>query len=154
MKARTLITSLIAGSLVLGSSTLVYASQKSDCDRQQRMEQRMEKRLERMTQELDLTPKQQAEVSKLWQEHRPEYKQRRQQGLQALNPNADDYARQVEQQIRTAQQQLAQRMKARADQKAALYAILTPEQEQKFEQLREQRGQRHERRHRGHAGEW
>ena len=45
MKARTLITSLIAGSLVLGSSTLVYASQKSDCDRQQRMEQRMEKQI-------------------------------------------------------------------------------------------------------------
>jgi Spy/CpxP family protein refolding chaperone len=43
----------------------------------------------------------------------------------------------VQQHIEQAQQQMAKHMQARADHKAALYDILTPEQEQKLEQMRD-----------------
>jgi Spy/CpxP family protein refolding chaperone len=138
MKTRSLITSLIAGSLVLGSSVAVFAGQKGNCDRDSRQEQRAEKRLERMTEKLALTPDQQAAIKTLWQQQtRPERSAMARNGLQGLDPNADNYDRQVQQHIEQAQQQMAKHMQARADHKAALYDILTPEQEQKLEQMRD-----------------
>jgi len=150
MKTRSLITSLIAGSLVLGSSAAVFASQKGNCDRDSRQEQRAEKQLERMTEKMALTTDQQAAIKALWQQQtRPERSAMPHKGLQGLDPNAKDYARQVQQHIEQAQQQMARHMQARADHKAALYDILTPEQEQKLEQMRD-RNDRHK--GKGHHG--
>lgn len=154
MKTRSLMTSLIAGSLVLGSSAAVFAGQKANCDRDNRQEQRAEKRLERMSEKLALTPDQQAAIKTLWQQQtRPERSAMPHKGLQGLDPNAEDYGRQVQQHIEQAQQQMAQRLQARADHKAALYDILTPEQEQKLEQMRDQRDQHKGKGHHGRGAE-
>jgi len=142
MKKRPLIASLIAGSIVLGSSAAVFAGQKGNCDREARQAQHAEKRLERMTEKLALTTEQQDAVKALWQQQDAPDRSATPQGLQGLNPNADDYTQQVQQHIKQAQQRLAQHLQARADHKAALYEILTPEQEQKLEQMRD-RADRH-----------
>jgi Spy/CpxP family protein refolding chaperone len=144
MKKRSLIVSLIAGSLVLGSSAGVLAGSKAGCERDGRQHaQWAEKRLERMSKKLDLTAEQQEAIKSLWQQQaKSERPDRPRTGLQRLNPNADDYAEQVQQQIALAQQRVAQHLQARADHKAALYAILTPEQEEMLQQMYE-RGSYH-----------
>lgn len=142
MKQRSLIVSLIAGSIVLGSSAAVLAGQKGNCDRETRQAPHAEKRLERMTETLALTSEQQDAIKALWQRQNTPDRSSMPQGLQSLNPNADDYPQQVQRHIAQAQQQLAQHLQTRADHKAALYEILTPEQEQKLEQMRD-RADRH-----------
>lgn len=150
MKKNSLIVSLIAGSLALGSSAAVLAGPKGGSERDGRQyEQRAEKRLERMSKKLDLTAEQQEAIKSLWQQQaKSERPDRPRAGLQRLNPNADDYAEQVQQQIVQAQQRVAQHLQARADHKAALYEILTPEQEEKLQQMHE-RGSHHKGKDRG-----
>jgi len=145
MNTRRLISSLIAGSLVLGGSAAVFAGQKAGCETDH--EQRMQQRLQRMSETLALTPDQQEAVQALWQQDKPKRQPQHDRGLKALDPNAADYQQQVQQHIAKAQQQLAARLQARADHKAALYAILTPEQEQTLEQMRERKPE-----HRGKHG--
>lgn len=138
MKKRPLITSMIIGSLILGGSTSVFAAQKDRCDNGDRQEQRMQKRLERMADKLQLTADQQSAIKALWaKQEKPERPPMPDKGLRALDPNADDYAQQVQKHIEQAQERIAQRMKAQAEYKAALYDILTPEQEEKLEQMRD-----------------
>lgn len=153
MNKRPLITSLIAGSLILGSSAAALADQKTRCDSDSKREQQMDRRFEKMSDALKLSPDQQTAIKALWQGAQPEHAaQQRPEELQKLDPNANDYAQQVQQHIAQAQQQLAQRMQARANHKAALYEILTPEQEQALEQMRERHGEhrdQHPDRHHG-----
>ncbi|MBR9827511.1 MAG: hypothetical protein GYB41_02490 [Oceanospirillales bacterium] len=141
MNTRRLISSLIAGSLVLGGSAAVFAGQKAGCETDH--EQRMQQRLQRMSETLVLTPTQQEAVQALWQQGRPARQMQLGNGLKALDPNAANYQEQVQQHITQAQQQLAKRLQARADHKAALYAILTPEQEKTLEQTRELQAEPH-----------
>lgn len=147
MKTRRLVSGLIAGSLVLGGSAAVFASQQAGCDADN--QQRMQKRLQRMSKTLALTPSQQDAIQTLLQQDKPERQMQRGNVLKALDPNPADYQAQVQQHIAQAQQQLTKRLQARADHKAALYAILTPEQEHTLEQLRERQSEHHGK-HRSH----
>jgi len=138
MKTRFLMSSLMVGSLLLASGTaVVFAGERGDCERGDRQQQRMEKRLAWMTQKLALTPEQQAAIEALWQQPSRSGGATMPRGwLRDLDPNAEDYPLQVQQQIEQAQRQLAQHLQARAERRAALYEILTPEQERQLEQMR------------------
>jgi len=147
MNARKMMVSALTLSLIAGSSALAYAGQKGDCTG----EHRIDKRLEHMTSALNLDQTQQAAVKELLTqraEQRSAHKPgNRYSGLTALDPNAPDYQQQVQALIKEMQQNMAQRMQAHADHKAALYAILTPEQEQKLTEMRSER--KHRRHHDG-----
>lgn len=149
MKARKMMVSALAVTLVAGSSALVYAGQKGgDC-----AADRAERRVERLARELQLDAAQQASLRALFADQADRLQARQEPPharLEGLDPNASDYQQQVQQQIARMQQQLAERMQARADFKASLYAILTPEQEQQLAQLRERRHDRPEHRGQGH----
>ena len=154
MNARKMMVSTLAISLIAGSSALAYAGQKGDCN----ADKRIDKRLEHMTSTLGLDQTQQTAVMEVLTkqaELRPAHKQGHQRmALAALDPNAPDYQQQVQALIGKMQEDLGQRGQTRADQKAELYAILTPEQEQKLADMRDKRKHhRHEgSRHKDHAG--
>lgn len=156
MNTRKMMVSTLAIALITGSSALAYAGQKAGCN----AAERADKRLQQMTRQLNLDAAQQASVKALLADRaaqQPMSKRGQQAGLAGLDPNAADYQQQVQQQIARMQQHLAQRMQARADFKASLYAILTPEQEQKWTELRARHD--HKKGHRGghhqaHAGQW
>jgi len=154
MKKHSLITSMILGSLILGSSASVLAAPKGDCDNRDRQERMMEKRLDRMADRLQLTEDQQAAIKALWDKReKPERPAMPGEGLRSLDPNAEDYAEQVQKHIEQAQERIAERIQAQAEYKAALYEILTPEQEEKLEQMRDRFDDRRgkgERDRRGH----
>jgi len=160
MKKHSLMTSMILGSLILGSSATVLAAPRDACDNGDRQEKRMEKRLERMADKLELTDDQQAAIKALWEkQEKPEKSEKPRrpampgEGLRSLDPNAEDYAEQVQKHIEQAQERIAQRMQAQAEYKAALYDILTPEQEETLEKMRdrfEDRRGKGERDRRGH----
>lgn len=154
MKKHSLMTSMILGTLILGSSASVLAAPRGGCDDGDRQERMMEKRLDRMADRLQLTEDQQAAIRALWEKReKPERPAMPGEGLGALDPNADDYKQQVQKHIEQAQQRIAERIKAQADYKAALYDILTPEQEEKLEKMRDRFDDRRgkgERDRRGH----
>jgi len=154
MKKHSLISSMILGSLILGSSASVFAAPKDACDNGDRQEKRMEKRLERMADKLQLTDDQQEAIRSLWEkQEKPGRPAMPGEGLRSLDPNADDYKQQVQKHIEQAQERIAERMQAQAEYKAALYDILTPEQEEKLEKMRDRFDDRRgkgERDRRGH----
>ncbi len=142
MKARKTIVSALAVTLIAGSSALAWAGQQEGCS----VADRADKRVERMARHLELDKAQQTSLQALFAdraEQRSEQPRKRMAGLAALNPNAPDYQQQVKQLISEMQQQMAKRMQARADFKASLFAILTPEQEQKLAELRAQKRGKH-----------
>ncbi len=152
MKARKTIVSVLALALVAGSSALAYAGQKEGCS----AADRADKRVERMARHLELDEAQQASLKALFAdraEQRSEQPRKRMAGLAALDPNAADYQQQVKQRISEMQQQLAERVQARADFKASLFAILTPEQEQKLAEMREHKRGKHHHGEPGHRHE-
>ena len=139
MKARKMMVSVLAASLVAGSSALAYAGQKENCS----AADRADKRVERMARHLDLDEAQTASVKALFADHadkRQQQPRKAMKGLAQLDPNAADYNEQVQARIADMQQHLAERVQNRADFKAELYAILTPEQEQKLSELRDRKG--------------
>lgn len=142
MKARKMIVSVLAASLVAGGSALAYAGQNEGCS----TGDRADKRVARMAQHLELDEAQTTSLKELFAkraEQRPEHPRQPMKGLAQLDPNAADYNEQVKAQIADMQQKLAERVQSRADFKAELYAILTPEQEQKLAEMRDQRGEKH-----------
>lgn len=150
MKARKMMVSVLAASLVAGSSALAYAGQKDNCS----AADRADKRVERMARHLDLDEAQTASVKALFADHadkRQQQPRKAMKGLAQLDPNAADYNEQVQARITEMQQQLAERVEQRANFKAELYAILTPEQEEKMAEMRERKGKhhRHGKHHRG-----
>lgn len=153
MKARKMMVSALAVTLVAGSSALAWAApgQKGDCN----AEDRAEKRVERMASKLELDEAQQASLKVLFADRAAQQSEKPRKPratLAGLDPNAADYQQQVKQQISEMQQQLAERVQARADFKASLYAILTPEQEQKLAELHKQKRGKHERKGHRHEG--
>ncbi|MBA4503592.1 Spy/CpxP family protein refolding chaperone [Marinobacterium marinum] len=149
MHARKTTVSALALCLVAGGSTLAYAGPgaKGDCNSADRAGQRGE----RMTRYLELDEAQQASVKALFADRAERLKAgpapSPRAALAGLDPNATDYQQQVQRHISAMQQQLAERIQDRADFKASLYAILTPEQEQKLSQMQERK------QHRRHARE-
>lgn len=142
MKTRKMIVSVLAASLVAGTSALAYAGQKENCS----AADRADKRVERMTKHLELNEAQTASVKALFADQaaqRPEQPRKGMKGLAQLDPNAADYNEQVQARIADMQQQLAERVERRANFKAELYAILTPEQEEKLAEMRERKGKHH-----------
>ncbi len=155
MKARKTIISALAVTLVAGSSALAWAGQKEGCDRADRAD-RADRKVERMARYLELDDAQTASVKALFAERAGQQQDQPRKPhatLAGLDPNAADYQQQVKQQISEMQQQLAERLQARADFKASLYAILTPEQEQKLAEMRAQRHGKHDRKGHGHRHE-
>ncbi|GAA0789594.1 Spy/CpxP family protein refolding chaperone [Marinobacterium sediminicola] len=149
MKTRKMIVSALAITLVAGSSALAYAGQQGGCS----AADRADKRVERMTRQLQLDEAQQASVRALFADQADRMQgqpPKRHALLAELDPNAPDYQQQVKQHIVRMQQQLAEKMQAQADFKASLYAILTPEQEQKLAEMRDHRGDRHDHKGQGH----
>ncbi|MBP0047143.1 Spy/CpxP family protein refolding chaperone [Marinobacterium sp. AK62] len=148
MKTRKWVVTTLALSLVAGSSALAYAGQKEGCDKGM---QRAERHADRLAERLDLDPAQTASLKALFNDQAAQRADhpgqgKRMHGLQALDPNAADYQQQVQALITEMQQQLAERIQARASFQASLYAILTPEQEQKMAELQARKAA-----HRGHG---
>ncbi|MBV0933211.1 Spy/CpxP family protein refolding chaperone [Marinobacterium weihaiense] len=157
MNTRTMMVSALTLSLLAGGSTLAHAGQKAGCDRADRAGQRVE----HLTRQLALDKAQQAAVKALFAartERNAAHPRTRMRGLEALDPNASDYRQQVQRHIGEMQRQLAEWVQARADFKASLFAILTPEQEQKWAALHDRRGQseqpRKGHRHEGPRDHW
>ncbi|WP_421868590.1 Spy/CpxP family protein refolding chaperone [Motiliproteus sp.] len=115
----------------------------------ERMQQRM---LDKLDRKLELTAEQREQISTLmakkFDSMRDAYKDRgpMRDQWQALDPSAADYTEQVEKLAKERAQSMADRMMERAQYKADLYSILTPEQQQEFAELEQRfskRGWRH-----------
>lgn len=99
-----------------------------------------EKRLERMTEQLGLSDEQRSQMQALM-EQRPERGAGREtfRKLHDLDPNAADYQQQLDELVKQAQEQMGERIRARAAHRAAVAEILTDEQEQKLKDWKEER---------------
>jgi len=108
-----------------------------------------EYRQSRFAEELNLTEEQQAQMQKLWSEHREERQQMRDEtrggpmaGLHALDPTSESFQADVDKLIADAQAGVAERIRDRARMKQEMSEILTPEQQTRMQELMAQRGDR------------
>jgi len=106
-----------------------------------RMGRHMEKRLDYLSEELNLTEQQQDSIEEMHDQQRLDmFKQMRsmrgfKKQMQDLDVSAADYDQQVEALIAEAQEKAETLIRGKAEQKKAVYALLTPEQQEKFNQL-------------------
>jgi len=140
---------------VIGITTAAIAC---DGDRERGMHKsdgvKTEKHVERMKEHLDLTDQQALQVSAIFEakknaksDHRSERKAMR-QAMMKLDPAASDYEQQVEQLAREQADSMVQKIKAHAQTRKQIHDILTPEQQQKAEEMHEKRMERSKDRHR------
>lgn len=100
------------------------------------------KRLHAMVKKLDLSEAQETQVKELFKDRRDEMRDQRDQmkemytAMRDLDVNAADYDQQVANLVATAQENTAKMITMRAEQKKELFAILTPEQQEKFMEMR------------------
>ncbi|WP_428034239.1 Spy/CpxP family protein refolding chaperone [Amphritea sp.] len=99
-------------------------------------------RMSAMAEKLGLTDAQKTQMQELFQNQRGQMKDQRSgmremhTALRDLDVNAADYDQQVAALVTKAQENTAQMITMRAEQKKAMFAILTPEQQQKFMEMR------------------
>lgn len=100
------------------------------------------RRMDMMADKLALSDEQKTQMQELFQNQQGQMKDQRgamremHSALRDLDVNASDYDQQVAALVSKAQEQTAQMIQMRAQQKKALFAILTPEQQQKFMEMR------------------
>lgn len=158
MKNKTTISTLLI--VLLFSATSAFAWQGhgnkgGNCDRRgdgmnyEQHEDRMENRLEKMAVILDLTKEQQEKIEDLsennWKE-RQELRSKMQATRDALREYRSSNEVDVDEFRTKARQQAdlkADMMAQKAEHRAAILAVMTPEQQKKAEQLREMRGNKH-----------
>jgi periplasmic protein CpxP/Spy len=123
------------------ASGLVMAHDKGDGERQERHQ---EKRLERMSEALDLTEEQQAQVKELMAEstdRKGDRESRRElhRQIRDLDTGAADYDTRLDGLILQAQQQLDESIRERQAKRVAMQDILTDEQEAKMAEMMQKR---------------
>ncbi|MDO6564813.1 Spy/CpxP family protein refolding chaperone [Amphritea sp. 1_MG-2023] len=151
---KQIIIGITAAIIGAGALTAGMASAQSDEDRcgdrdegrhgkhEQMDGKHANKRLHRMAEKLDLTDAQTAQMKALFKDGRDEMKDQRDQiremhtALRELDVNAADYDQQVAGLVAQAQENTAQMIQMRAQQKKEMFAILTPEQQEEFLQMR------------------
>lgn len=142
---------------VIGAGTLAAGVAQADrgwgeherCDsrsekheqRGERMDKRAEKHLDYLSEELALSQQQQDQVDDLFDQHRSDMKKQMRgmrdmrKQMKSLDVSVSDYDQQVQTIADKAADKAAQLVLVRAQQKKALYALLTPEQQVKFNEL-------------------
>lgn len=99
-------------------------------------------RMTMMTEKLNLTDEQQTQMQELFKSKQDQMQDQRgtmremHNALRDLDVNAADYDQQVADLVTKAQEKTAQMIQMRAQQKKAMFAILTPEQQQTFMEMR------------------
>jgi protein CpxP len=152
MKNRTLVTALLAGTLLSGIalSPAVAGRGFGNCDQADnpRHQQRMEQRLEQMTTLLGLTATQQQQIGAIMAEqrtqHQDRFRQRREQ--QRHMPELDSAAPFDEAAFRArAEKRAAERIDMQVERmktRQRIFALLTPEQQEKAEIVFQNMGKR------------
>lgn len=112
--------------------------------RQEMMQKHAERRLAKMKRYLDLTDDQTEQLKTLFAQNRPEKGQTSSpksihRAMRDLDPTDSEYQSQVDELIKSAQKQMAERMQARATMRQQVYQLLTPEQRSKLEEMEERR---------------
>lgn len=158
---KTLLTVLMAGSLGLAGHTL-YASPNYDgahggsdyqCKHGKRGKHGMkhmspEKRVEKMAQHLGLSEAQKQQVLSLMTTHKANMKPLRDQkhalrrSMHSLDPNAADYMAQLTNLAEQKANLVRQKTLAKGQHRQQLFALLTPEQQNKMRQMHEKRMQK------------
>lgn len=155
---KTLLTILMAGSLGLAGHSL-YASPNYDgaygnggyqCKKGKRGMKHAspEKRVEKMAQHLGLSETQKQQVLNLMTTHKASMKPLRDQkralkrSMHSLDPNAADYMAQLTNLAEQKANLVRQKTLAKGQHRQQLFALLTPEQQNKMRQMREQRMQK------------
>jgi Spy/CpxP family protein refolding chaperone len=101
-----------------------------------------DKRLHHMAKKLGLSEEQEAQMKTLFKDRHDQMREQREQikevhaALRDLDVNAPDYDERVAGLVIQAQENTAEMIEARAQQKKELFAILTPEQQEKFLEMR------------------
>ncbi|WP_299197574.1 Spy/CpxP family protein refolding chaperone [uncultured Amphritea sp.] len=148
---KQLIIGITAAVIGAGALTAGIASAKDGWDRcgdrqgggrYEQMEGKQNMRMSRMAEKLGLSEEQTNQMQELFQNKRGQMKDQRggmrdmHTALRDLDVNAADYDQQVAALVAKAQEDTAQMITMRAEQKKAMFAILTPEQQQKFMEMR------------------
>ncbi|WP_286240914.1 Spy/CpxP family protein refolding chaperone [Neptuniibacter halophilus] len=121
-------------------------------------EDHMQRKLDRMSERLNLSEEQEAQLRSHMAGGKDQMKAQResrreiQRQLMQLDPGAADYQDQLSQLVLKAQKQTEAMILARAEQKEKLHQILTPEQEAKFAEMRSQMQEKMEKRGDRHGG--
>ncbi|OMH38953.1 Spy/CpxP family protein refolding chaperone [Motiliproteus sp. MSK22-1] len=98
--------------------------------------------------ELELTAEQRDQIRSLMKDQQAQKgqmnspKQNMRKSMMELDPGSADYQEQVKQLAQQQADQITQRMTERAETYAAIYAVLTPEQQQTFKELKGQWGKK------------
>ncbi|MES0371285.1 MAG: Spy/CpxP family protein refolding chaperone [Mariprofundaceae bacterium] len=119
---------------------------------------KVEKHFERMKEHLNLTDQQALQISAVFEakknaksDHRSERKAMR-QAVMKLDPSAADYEQRVDQLAREQAETMVQKIKAHAQTRKQIHDILTPEQQEKAEEMHEKRMERSKDHH--GSGRW
>jgi Spy/CpxP family protein refolding chaperone len=143
-----LIAGLSAAIITLSGAGFTLAHADSDERMEKRHEHRIENRIEHLTKELSLTTEQQVQLKEqmLSQQEKRGDKQKSRKDvfkqLQKLDPSAADYQTQLNSLVLQAQDQTKSMILEKAEQKAKLFEILTPEQEKEFIELQSEMGKK------------
>ncbi len=119
-----------------------------------------QERMERMAEKLDLSDEQRSQMQALMEKQREQRPQRGEgremyRQLQDLDPSAADYQQQLDDLVKQAQDRVGERIRARAEHRAAVAEILTDEQEQKLADWKKDRRENWKEHHggKGHHGD-
>lgn len=145
------ITAAIIGTATLGSGIASADGKWDRCGGEGRhgKHERMEgygdkgfKRLKHMAAELELTDEQRDQMKQLFRDQRDamtDLKDQRQdmrEAMRDLDVSAADYDQQVAALVEQAQSSAAEQVKLRAEQKKAMFELLTPEQQTEFMEMK------------------
>ncbi len=149
---KQLIIGITAAIIGAGALTAGVASAKGDWDRcnggegrhgkYEQMAGKQNMRMSRIAEELGLSKEQKEQMQTLMKTTRNEMKQQRggmkemHNALRDLDVNASDYDQQLAALVAKAQERTAEMIQMRAQQKKAMFEILTPEQQEKFMEMR------------------
>lgn len=155
---KTLLTVLMASSLGLAGHTLyanpynngAYDGSGYQCKKGKRGMKHAspEKRVEKMAQHLGLSEAQKQQILSLMTTHKANMKPLRDQkralkrSMHSLDPNAADYMAQLSNLAEQKANLVRQKTLAKGQHRQQLFALLTPEQQNKMRQMRQQRMQK------------
>ncbi|WP_290697372.1 Spy/CpxP family protein refolding chaperone [Amphritea sp.] len=149
---KQLIIGITAAIIGAGALTAGVASAKGDWDRcdggegrhgkYEQMEGKHHMRMSKMADKLELTDEQKSQMQELMKNKRGQMKDQRggmkgmHNAFRDLDVNASDYDQQVATLVTQAQEKTAEMIQMRAQQKKAMFEILTPEQQEKYQEMR------------------
>lgn len=139
---KTVLAAITASAIGLAALSIPVVQASSDHHRYQ------ERHMEYLSEELELSKVQQEALEEAMSSRRGDMKEtmqnRRalQQAIMALDPNAADYKQKLDALSDQAAEQARMMVQQKAEQKAKLFAILTPEQKQEFAEMQQKRHER------------